>query len=114
MSRDFNKEQNYEEAVKEAYKVFTTKGLPAEVQFNLFIRSSFVMNSSTYCMGVIFEFKLLRLDFYFRSMMTLSCQEVTQCLRKLVSSRLPTPLNPLLTFVYCPLFSILLFLIYAF
>ena len=31
MSRDINSEQNYEEAVKEAYKVFTTKGLPAEV-----------------------------------------------------------------------------------
>ena len=38
MSRDFNKEQNYEEAVKEAYKVFTTKGLPSEVQLHLFIR----------------------------------------------------------------------------
>ena len=38
MSRDFNKEQNYEEAVKEAYKVFTTRGLPSEVQFYLFIR----------------------------------------------------------------------------
>ena len=63
MSRDFNKEQNYEEAVKEAYKVFTTKGLPAEVQFNLFIRSSFIMNSSAYCMGAMFELKSLRLDF---------------------------------------------------
>lgn len=31
MSRDFNSEQNYEEAVKEAYKVFTTKGLPDDV-----------------------------------------------------------------------------------
>jgi hypothetical protein len=31
MSRDITMEQNYEEAVKEAYKVFTTKGLPAEV-----------------------------------------------------------------------------------
>ena len=31
MSRDFNKEQNFEEAVKESYKVFSTKGLPFEV-----------------------------------------------------------------------------------
>lgn len=31
MSRDFNKEQNFEEAVKESYKVFTMKGLPCEV-----------------------------------------------------------------------------------
>jgi hypothetical protein len=31
MSRDFNKEQNFEEAVKESYKVFSTKGLPCEV-----------------------------------------------------------------------------------
>jgi hypothetical protein len=31
LSRDFNKEQNFEEAVKESYKVFSTKGLPCEV-----------------------------------------------------------------------------------
>lgn len=31
MSRDLNKEQNFEEAVKESYKVFTMKGLPSEV-----------------------------------------------------------------------------------
>lgn len=31
MSRDFNKEQNFEEAVKEAYRAFSSKTLPEEV-----------------------------------------------------------------------------------